>query len=171
MPLPVSAQFLNVIESVFSGLARAIIHNSDYQSVDECKEAIDGYFSERNKAFADHPRRAGNKIWGNERVEAIFKEENNCKDPTVRNYPGGWAARLARGGAFGTCPALARHALGWFSAVMERADLERLSKDELIELVLRLQRPQKTSRTSSKPPSTDRKERREQARPGGAKPG
>src|SRR5829696_8301912 len=25
-----------------------------------------------------------------------------------RNYPGGWAARLARGGAFGTCPALAR---------------------------------------------------------------
>src|SRR3954454_24622127 len=87
------------------------------------------------------------------------------------NYPGGWAARLARGGAFGTCPALARQALGWFSAVMERADLERLSKDELIELVLRLQRPQKTSRTSSKPPSTDRKERREQARPGGAKPG
>jgi transposase len=64
MPLPVSAQFLNVIESVFSGLARAIIHNSDYQSVDKCKEAIDGYFSERNKAFADHPRRAGNKIWG-----------------------------------------------------------------------------------------------------------
>jgi len=54
---------------------------------------------------------------------------------------------------------------------MGRADLERLSKEELIELVLRLQRPQKTSRTSSKPPSTDRKERREQARPGGAKPG
>jgi hypothetical protein len=54
---------------------------------------------------------------------------------------------------------------------MGRADLERLSKDELIELVLRLQRPEKTSRTSSKPPSMDRKERREQARPGGAKPG
>src|SRR3954471_1074832 len=54
---------------------------------------------------------------------------------------------------------------------MERADLERLSKDELIELVLRLQRPEKTSRTSSKPPSTDRKQRREQARPGGDKPG
>src|SRR4051794_24714538 len=48
---------------------------------------------------------------------------------------------------------------------MGRADLERLSKDELIELVLRLQRPEKTSRTSSKPPSTDRKERREQAPP------
>jgi transposase len=38
-------------------------------------------------------------------------------------------------------------------------------------LVPRLQRPDKTSRTSSKPPSTDRKERREQAKPGGAKPG
>jgi transposase len=54
---------------------------------------------------------------------------------------------------------------------MSRFDLERLSKDELIELVLRLQRPTKTSRTSSKPPSTDRKERREKAKPGGAKPG
>ncbi len=40
---------------------------------------------------------------------------------------------------------------------MGRDELERLSKDELIELVLRLQRPEKTSRTSFKPPSTDRK--------------
>ena len=49
--------------------------------------------------------------------------------------------------------------------------MQRLTKEELIELVLRMQRPPKTSRTSSKPPSTDRKERREKARPGGAKPG
>src|SRR4051795_4738936 len=54
---------------------------------------------------------------------------------------------------------------------MGRSELERLSKEELIELVLRLQRPEKTSRTSSKPPSTDRKEQREQAKPGGAKSG
>ena len=54
---------------------------------------------------------------------------------------------------------------------MQRDELERLSKAELIDLVLRLQRPEKTSRTSSKPPSTDRKERRERSRPGGAKPG
>src|SRR5215210_1376347 len=54
---------------------------------------------------------------------------------------------------------------------MSRGDLERLSREELIELVLRLQRPEKTSRTSSKPPSTDRKEQREKSRPGGAKPG
>src|ERR687897_1203918 len=54
---------------------------------------------------------------------------------------------------------------------MSRSDLERLSKEELIELVLRLQWPEKTSRTSSKPPSTDRKEQREKSKPGGAKPG
>ena len=54
---------------------------------------------------------------------------------------------------------------------MDRVELERLSKEELIELVLRLQRPEKTSRTSSKPPSTDRKEPREKSKPGGAKPG
>jgi len=41
----------------------------------------------------------------------------------------------------------------------------------LIELVLRLQRPEKTSRNSSKPPSTDKKAKREGSRPGGAKPG
>ena len=54
---------------------------------------------------------------------------------------------------------------------MDRTDLQRLTKEELIELVLRMQHPQKTSRRSSKPPSTDRKQRRDQAKPGGAKPG
>src|SRR3954464_6407305 len=54
---------------------------------------------------------------------------------------------------------------------MGRGELERLSKEELIELVLRLQRPEKTSRPPSKPPSTDRKDQREKSKPGGAKPG
>ncbi len=54
---------------------------------------------------------------------------------------------------------------------MSRSELERLSREELIELVLRLQRPEKTSRTSSKPPSTDRKAQRERSKPGGAKLG
>jgi len=54
---------------------------------------------------------------------------------------------------------------------MSRDDLEKLTKTELVELVLKLQRPAKTSRTSSKPPSTDRKERREASKPGGAKLG
>ena len=54
---------------------------------------------------------------------------------------------------------------------MGRNDLERLSKAELIELVMRLRLPVKTSRTSSRPPSTDRKAQRDKSRPGGAKPG
>jgi len=54
---------------------------------------------------------------------------------------------------------------------MDRGDLQHLSKEQLIELVLRLQRPDKNSRTSSKPPSTDKKEERENSRPGGAKLG
>ena len=83
-PLPSSAQFLNVIESVFSGMAKAIIHNSDYQSVEECKAAIDRYFEERNQAFLNNPKRAGKKIWGEEIVKPIFKESNNCKDPKWR---------------------------------------------------------------------------------------
>ena len=83
-PLPSCAQFLNVIESVFSGMARAIIHNSDYQSVEECKIAIDRYFAERNQYFIKNPKRAGKKIWGEEIVMPIFKESNNCKDPKWR---------------------------------------------------------------------------------------
>lgn len=62
-PLPTRAQFLNVIESVFSGMVRAIIHNSNYQSVNECKVAIDRYYSDRNEFFIKNPKRAGNKIW------------------------------------------------------------------------------------------------------------
>ena len=81
VPLPASAQFLNVIESVFSGMAKAIIHNSDYQSEDDAKAAIDRYFRERNEGFLKNPKRAGNKIWGQERVPPVFAEDQNCKDP------------------------------------------------------------------------------------------
>jgi transposase len=84
VPLPASAQFLNVIESVFSGMARAIIHGSDYQLVNAATEAIDRYFVERNRHYAENPRRAGNKIWGRERMAAAFDPANNCKDPAYR---------------------------------------------------------------------------------------
>ena len=83
-PLPSGPQFLNVIESVFSGMSRAIIHGSDYHSLDDAKAAIDRYFSERNDAFHKHPRRAGKKIWGMEREPATFSRSNNCKDPRYR---------------------------------------------------------------------------------------
>jgi len=78
-PLPSSAQYLNVIESVFSGMAKAVIHNSDYPDMAACMAAIDRYFCERNRHFLDHPHRAGNKIWGKELVPPVFDETNNCK--------------------------------------------------------------------------------------------
>lgn len=84
VPLPSGAQFLNVIESVFSGMARAVIHNSDYRTVENAKAAIDRHFEERNAHFARHPKRAGRKIWGEEREVAAFSEANNCKDPRYR---------------------------------------------------------------------------------------
>ncbi len=83
-PLPSCAQFLNVIESVFSGMAKAIIHNSNYQSVDECKVAINRYYKERNAYFRKNPKRAGDKIWGKEEVAPVFSVVNNCKNPNYR---------------------------------------------------------------------------------------
>ena len=83
-PLPAGAQFLNVIESIFSGMARAIIHNSDYKSTDDAKSAIDRYFAERNEYFRTHPQRAGNRIWGGVRHAATFSESYNHKDPRYR---------------------------------------------------------------------------------------
>jgi hypothetical protein len=80
VPLPSSAQFLNVIESVFSGLARAVIHNSDYDSLEDCQSAIDAHFKERNSYFLEHPQKAGKMIWGAEVVKPVFDEVNNCKD-------------------------------------------------------------------------------------------
>lgn len=84
IPLPAGAQFLNVIESVFSGMARAIIHNSNYESVDHAKKAIDLYFADRNEHFRKNPKKAGKKIWGKERTNSEFSEGQNCKDPKYR---------------------------------------------------------------------------------------
>ena len=82
-PLPSGSQFLNVIESVFSGMARAIIHNSDYASLAAAKAAIDRYFADRNQYFSAYPKKAGGKIWKLERVPSQFSEAHNCKDPRL----------------------------------------------------------------------------------------
>jgi transposase len=82
-PLPARAQFLNVIESVFSGMSRSIIQNSNYESVSAARSAIDRYFLERNEHFRNNPKRAGNKIWGKELVPSKFSEAHNCKHPRV----------------------------------------------------------------------------------------
>ena len=65
-------------------MARAVIHNSNYGSVDEAKAAVDRYFCERNAFFKSNPRRAGGKLWGKEPAPAEFSESNNCKDPRLR---------------------------------------------------------------------------------------
>ena len=84
LPLPAQAQFLNVIESVFSGMARAVIHNSDYATVADAQAAITRYLEDRNRSFIVAPRRAGRSIWGQERVPAAFAVANNCKDARYR---------------------------------------------------------------------------------------
>jgi transposase/transposase-like protein len=84
LPLPSCAQFLNVIESVFSGMAKAIIHNSDFPSTEAAQNAIDKYIAERNEQFSKNPKRAGQKIWGDERVPSEFSASHNCKDPQYR---------------------------------------------------------------------------------------
>ena len=84
VPLPTSAQFLNVIESVFSGMAKAIIHNSNYASVEEAQAAVDQYFNERNLYFQDRPKVAGKRIWGKEPTTSRFSESQNYKDKHFR---------------------------------------------------------------------------------------
>jgi hypothetical protein len=79
-PLPACAQFLNVIESVFSGMSRAVIQNSDYESVEDARAAIDRHFTDRNAYFRANPKRAGRKICGNENTPSEFSAPNNCKD-------------------------------------------------------------------------------------------
>src|SRR5260370_35936838 len=63
VPLTTSSQFLDVIEAVFSGMKKAVIHHSNYQFEQKIKEAISRHFVERNAYFLANPRRAGQKIW------------------------------------------------------------------------------------------------------------
>lgn len=65
-PLPSNAQFLNVVESTFRNIRKAVIYNSDYQSIEEMQQAITRFLNERNAYFLLNPRRAGNKIWDKE---------------------------------------------------------------------------------------------------------
>lgn len=66
-------------------MAKAIIHNSNYNSIEECMIAVDRYFSERNQYFIENLKRAGKKIWGKETTKAEFSESNNCKNHRYMN--------------------------------------------------------------------------------------
>ena len=61
-PLPAGAQFLNVIESVFSGMARSIIHNSDYKTLDDAKAAIDRTSPTGMRTSRCIPRKPGRRF-------------------------------------------------------------------------------------------------------------
>jgi transposase len=82
IPLPVSAQFLNVIEGVFSAMSKAVIHNSDYQSAEEMKAAISRHFVERNAYFNENPKRAGKKIWELE----FFNDYDSLRSGNYREW-------------------------------------------------------------------------------------
>jgi transposase len=82
VPLPSSAQFLNVVEAVFSGMKRAVIHGSDYQSDKEMKMAISKHFCDRNQFFLTNPKRAGNKIWDID----FFQDYNRIRSGNYRKW-------------------------------------------------------------------------------------
>ena len=82
LPLPANAQFLDIIESVFSGMKRAVIHNSNYQSPDEMKAAISRHFSERNAFFSENPKRVGKKIWEID----FFQDVENMRTGNYREW-------------------------------------------------------------------------------------
>jgi transposase len=82
VPLPTSSQFLDVIEAVFSGMKKAVIHHSDYQSEGEMKTAISRHFVERNDYFRDNPKRAGKKIWEID----FFQDMENLNSGNYREW-------------------------------------------------------------------------------------
>lgn len=82
VPLPTSSQFLDVLEAVFSGMMRAVVHHSDYQSVVELKTAVSCHFVDRNAFFKENPRRAGQKIWDVD----FFHDTNNLRSGNYREW-------------------------------------------------------------------------------------
>jgi transposase len=81
-PLPTSSQFLNVIEGVFSGMMRAVVNNSDYQSDEEMKAAMSRHLWERNLFFRENPKRVGKKIWEID----FFLEEDDLRSGNYRDW-------------------------------------------------------------------------------------
>ena len=82
VPLPTSSQFLDVIEAVFSGMKRAVVHHSDYRDVPEMKKAISRHFTERNAHFRENPRRAGKQIWEID----FFDDNENIRSGNYREW-------------------------------------------------------------------------------------
>lgn len=58
-----------VIESVFGGMKKAVICNSDYPTAKDMQAAIARHFEERNTYYQENPKRAGNKIWDKQKFD------------------------------------------------------------------------------------------------------
>ena len=82
VPLPRGSQFLDVIEAVFSGMKRAVIHQSDYRSKEEMKTAISRHFLDRNSYFKKNPKRVGKKIWEID----FFSDPENIRSGNYRDW-------------------------------------------------------------------------------------
>jgi hypothetical protein len=66
---------------------QVIMYGRFWVFTEVAKDAINRYFKERNDHFVQCPKRAGRKIWGQERVPSEFSEANNCKDPLYCRLP------------------------------------------------------------------------------------
>src|SRR5215471_6350121 len=66
-------------ESVFSGMAKGIIHNSDYPSAEAAKEAIDRYFKERNDHFSNARSAPDERPGGRSGCQASFPKQTTAK--------------------------------------------------------------------------------------------
>ena len=82
VPLPSRSQFLNIIESVFGVMKKAVIHHSDYRSAHQMKSAISQHFRERNAHFKNNPTRAGKKIWEID----FFRDPRSLPSGNYREY-------------------------------------------------------------------------------------
>jgi transposase len=82
VPLPTSSQFLDVLEAVFSGMKRAVVHHSDYRNAVELKTAVSSHFAERNAFFKENPKRAGKRIWDVD----FFQDSNNLRSGVYREW-------------------------------------------------------------------------------------
>ena len=89
VPLPSCAQFLNVIESVFSGMARAIIHNSNFPSPEAAQEIIDKYFAKETKSFPSVRSEQDRKSGETSAYPASSRLATIAKTRSIADRPGG----------------------------------------------------------------------------------
>jgi hypothetical protein len=61
-------------------MSPAVIRNSDYESIEAAKAAIDRHFSRRNAFLRSNPRRAGRKIWDQEDTPSESSASNSYYD-------------------------------------------------------------------------------------------